>query len=34
MNKIYVVGIGPGAYEHMTIKAARVLEESDVITPT
>lgn len=31
MNKIYVVGIGPGAYEHMTIKAARVLEESDVI---
>lgn len=31
MNKIYVVGIGPGAYEQMTIKAARVLEESDVI---
>lgn len=31
MNKIYVVGIGPGAYEQMTIKAAKVLEHSDVI---
>lgn len=30
-NKIYVVGIGPGAYEEMTIKAVKALEESDVI---
>lgn len=28
---IYVVGIGPGAYEKMTIEAAKVLENSDVI---
>lgn len=31
MNKIYVIGIGPGAYEQMTVKAARALEECDVI---
>ncbi len=31
MSKIYVVGMGPGAYEDMTIKAARALEASDVI---
>ena len=31
MSKIYVVGIGPGAYEDMTIRAAKALEESDVI---
>lgn len=31
MSKIYVVGIGPGSYEEMTIKAARVLESCDVI---
>lgn len=31
MNKIYVVGIGPGAYELMTIKAAKALEECDCI---
>lgn len=31
MNKIYVVGIGPGAYEKMTIEAVRALEDSDVI---
>lgn len=31
MSKIYVVGIGPGAYEKMTIEAARVLKECDVI---
>lgn len=31
MNKIYVVGIGPGDYESMTLKAVRVLEECDVI---
>ena len=31
MNKVYVVGIGPGEYEKMTIQAARVLESCDVI---
>ena len=31
MNQIYVVGIGPGAYEKMTIEAAKVLERCDVI---
>lgn len=31
MSKIYVVGIGPGNSEHMTRKAARILEESDII---
>lgn len=31
LNKIYVVGIGPGEYELMTIKAERVLRECDVI---
>lgn len=31
MNKIYVVGIGPGAYEEMTGAAVHALEVSDVI---
>lgn len=31
MKKLYVIGIGPGAYEQMTIKAANALKESDVI---
>lgn len=31
MSKIYVVGIGPGAYEQMTGRAVRALKESDVI---
>lgn len=31
MNKIYIVGIGPGAYEQMTIRAAAVLRECEVI---
>lgn len=31
MKKIYVVGIGPGEYESMTIKAERILKECDVI---
>lgn len=30
-NRIYVVGIGPGQYEKMTIEAARILESCDVI---
>lgn len=31
MSKIYVVGIGPGSYDQMTIQAADVLKNSDVI---
>ena len=31
MKKVYVVGIGPGSYEQMTIKAVRTLEQSDII---
>lgn len=31
MNKLYVVGIGPGAYEDMTLRAIRTLEQCDVI---
>lgn len=31
MNKIFVVGIGPGEYEQMTIKAEKVLKQCDVI---
>lgn len=30
-HKIYVVGIGPGEYEKMTIQAAQVLKSCDVI---
>ena len=31
MSKVYVVGIGPGVYEQMTVKAAKVLGECEVI---
>ena len=31
MNKVYVVGIGPGAYEQMTVKAARIIEKCELI---
>lgn len=31
MNKLYVVGIGPGEYDQMTVKAIKALEESDVV---
>ena len=31
MNKLYVVGIGPGAAEDMTLRALHVLEKADVI---
>lgn len=31
MSKIYVIGIGPGAYEQMTGKAIKAMENSDVI---
>ena len=30
-GKLYVVGIGPGNYEEMTLRAIKALEESDVI---
>ncbi len=31
MNKVIVVGIGPGGYDQMTIRAAKALENCDVI---
>lgn len=31
LNKVYCVGIGPGDYESMTIRAIKALENSDVI---
>lgn len=31
MSKIYVVGMGPGAYEEMTIRAVQALEAVDLI---
>ena len=31
MNKLYVIGIGPGEYEQMTLKAIHSMEKSDVI---
>lgn len=31
MGKIYVVGIGPGQYEQMTMRAANALKNSDII---
>ena len=31
LNKLYVVGIGPGAADQMTVKAMRALESCDVI---
>lgn len=31
MGKLYVVGIGPGGLEHMTMKAKQVISESDVV---
>ena len=31
MNKLIVVGIGPGDYENMTVRADRALQDSDVI---
>ena len=31
MHKLYIVGIGPGNYEQMTIRAAEVLKTCDVI---
>ena len=31
MNKLYVVGVGPGGRDNMTLRALRALEESEVI---
>ena len=31
MTKLYVVGIGPGGSEHMTLKAVEVIKDCDVI---
>ena len=30
-GRLYVVGMGPGSYEQMTIQAARVLEQAQVL---
>ncbi len=32
MGKLYVVGFGPGGYEHMTQKCVEVIEKADVVT--
>ena len=31
MGKLYVVGLGPGDYDNMTVKADRVLAACDTI---
>ena len=31
MKKIYIIGIGPGSYEQMTIQAVQTLERCDTI---
>ena len=31
MGKLYVVGIGPGGYENMTLRAVKVIENSEII---
>ena len=31
MQKLYIVGIGPGNFENMTLRAQQVLEESEII---
>lgn len=31
MGKLYVIGIGPGGLEHMTLKAREAIEESNII---
>ena len=32
MGKLYVVGFGPGGYEHMTVKCVEVIKEADIVT--
>ena len=31
MGKLYVIGIGPGGLDHITLKAAKAIEESEII---
>ncbi|WP_142414680.1 precorrin-3B C(17)-methyltransferase [Hathewaya massiliensis] len=31
MKKLYVIGIGPGGLDHLTIKAKKAIEESEII---
>jgi len=31
MGKLYVIGIGPGGLEHMTLKAKKAIEESNIV---
>src|SRR3712207_9592706 len=31
MKKLYVIGIGPGGLDYLTVKAKKAIEESDVI---
>ena len=31
MNKLYVIGIGPGGQEYMTFEAMQALKDSDLI---
>lgn len=31
MGKLYVIGIGPGGLDHITVKAMRAIEESNII---
>lgn len=31
MGKLYVIGIGPGGLEHMTLKARQAIEESEIV---
>jgi len=31
LGKLYVIGIGPGGLEHMTIRAMEAIEESDIV---
>ena len=31
MGKLYVIGIGPGGLEHMTLRAKDAIEESNII---
>ena len=31
MKQIYIVGMGPGKYEQMTVEAVKKIEESDIV---
>ena len=31
MGKLYVIGIGPGGLDEMTLRAVKAIEESDII---